>query len=139
MPGPVAKRSDQRRRTNKPDLPIATAAGAAKVPIPDVDPEWHPIARRWFESLAASGQAAFYEPSDWAQAAFIAEGMSRCLSAERMSAQMFASVDTASVRLMVTEGDRRRLKVELERARPQDVDEDAAVTAMDAWRERIGG
>ena len=37
----------------------------------------HPAARRWFESLAESGQSAFYEPSDWATAYVLAETMSR--------------------------------------------------------------
>jgi hypothetical protein len=139
MPGPVPKRSDQRRRTNTDGGQVTKAAAAVRVDVPDADEEWHPIAARWYRSLAGSGQSAFYEPSDWAMAFFIAEGMSRCLLAQKMSGQMFTSVAEASTRLLVTEGDRRRLRLELERhSAAGDVDEDAAVTQMDAWRERLG-
>lgn len=139
MPGPVPKRTDQRRRTNKPEIPVASAPSTQAVVAPDADLGWHPIAARWYESLARSGQAAFYEPSDWAHACLVTEAMSRMLYSDRLSAQMFASVDAASVRLMVTEGDRRRLRVELERRKPADEDEEAGVANMQEWRTRLGG
>ena len=139
MPGPVPKRSDVRRRVNKPEIEIATGGRGARVPVPAVDPEWHPIAARWFEALGESGQSEFYEPSDWAHAFLLTSVMSRMLFAERLSAQLFASVDTASTRLMVTEGDRRRLRVELERRKKVDEDEEAAVASMQEWRDRLGG
>lgn len=140
MPGPIPKRSDQRRRVNKPEIPIITAStGEGLAPMPEPDADWHPIARRWYEALGRSGQRCFYEPSDWAQACLVAEAMSRMLKADRMSAQMFAAIDGASTRLMVTEGDRRRLRVELERRKVVDEDEEAAVASMDEWRSRLGG
>ena len=80
MPGPVPKRSDVRRRVNKPEIEIATGGRGARVPIPAVDPEWHPIAARWFEALGESGQSEFYEPSDWAHAFLLTSVMSRTLS-----------------------------------------------------------
>lgn len=137
--GPVPKRSDQRRRANKPEVPIATAAGAAKVPVPVADEAWHPIARDYFEALRGSGQSAFYEPSDWAHAFLLCEAMSRMLSASRFSAQLFAAVDSASTRLMVTEGDRRRLRVELAREAAADPDEEAAAATVTDLRSRLGG
>ena len=140
MPGPIPKRSDVRRRVNKTEIPIATAsAGTEIVRPPKADPEWHPIAKRWYAALGKSGQAYFYEPSDWAQACLVAEAMSRMLHADRMSAQMFAAVDSASQRLLVTEGDRRRMRIELERRKVVDEDEEAAVASMDEWRSRLGG
>jgi hypothetical protein len=140
MPGPIPKRSDVRRRVNKPEIPIVSApTGGEPVEAPPADPQWHDIARRWYEALGRSGQSCFFEPSDWAHAALVAEAMSRMLTAERMSAQMFAAVDSSSVRLMVTEGDRRRLRVELERRRVVDEDEEAAVASLDEWRSRLGG
>ena len=76
--GPVPKRSDQRRRRNVPTKAVTrAAAGAALAVAPEADEGWHPVARRWFESLAASGQAVFYEASDWATAFVLAESMSR--------------------------------------------------------------
>jgi hypothetical protein len=45
--GPIPKRSDQRRRTNKPkpSQEIVTLQAARVVEIPDADPSWHPVAR----------------------------------------------------------------------------------------------
>ena len=134
---PLPKRSEDRRRRNAVEVDRAPAA--RRSPIPSGDRSWHPVARRWYAALRRSGQAAFYEPSDWAHATYIAEGMSRCLSAERMSGQLFSSVDSASVRLLVTEGDRRRLRLELQRADAGDADEDAAVADIAAYRDRLSG
>ena len=139
-PGPVPKRSDQRRTTAAPGLPVTKAdAGGSRVVCPDAEERWHPIARKWYEALAESGQSQFYEPSDWAHAALVTESMSRMLYADRLSAQMFSAIDAASVRLMVTEGDRRRARVELARTVIRDSDEDAAVASMAEWREKLGG
>ncbi len=137
--GPVPKRSDQRRRPNKPDMEISRRAGASTVPIPEASPDWHPIAARWYAALGESGQAVFFQPSDWAHAQFIAEAMSRLCFSERMSGQMFAAIDSASTKLMVTEGDRRRLRVELEAAQAVDEDAAAGVALMEEWREKLGG
>ncbi|MHD0009251.1 hypothetical protein ACQX2I_11800 [Corynebacterium diphtheriae] len=84
MPGPVPKRSDQRRRRNKDttglhivkDLPAT-----AKAKPPRVSPNWHPLMKDWFRSLKESGQSAFYEPSDWQTARLLAEVMSQELRA----------------------------------------------------------
>lgn len=136
--GPVPKRSDERRRRNQDDGPVTKAAGAVVVRQPAADRGWHPIAKRWFESLGRSGQVVFFEPSDWAQAVFVAESMSRLLSANRFSAQLFAAVESATARLMTTEADRRRLRIELEReAKGADPDEVAGVTSIAAWQAKL--
>lgn len=106
---------------------------------PAADRKWHPIARRWFESLKRSGQSAYYEPSDWAQAYVWAQILSGQLYAEKMSAMMLAAWDAASARLLVTEGDRRRMRLELERDTGTDKDEDAAVANMAAFRAKRAG
>jgi hypothetical protein len=137
--GPVPKRSDQRRRRNKLAVPIASAPGAPEVARPEADAEWHPIARDWYDSLARSGQSAFYEPSDWATARYVAEAMSRSLVAAKMSGQLFAAVMSASTVLLATEGDRRRLRIELERAAAKSDSPDEVVTELDAYRRRAAG
>lgn len=137
--GPVPKRSDQRRRRNKPDVPITQAAGAAVVPVPSVDESWHPIARDWFVSLGSSGQSAFYEPSDWQVARYVAQAMSENLSAGRFSAQLFAAVMAASTSLLVTEGDRRRLRLELSRRETVDPDAERADATVTDLMSRLGG
>ncbi|MFL1444044.1 phage terminase small subunit [Nocardiopsis protaetiae] len=135
MPGPVPKRSDQRRRRNKPaggDVTKAPSRGSPSAP--EADPGWHPIARDWFSSLAESGQAQFYEPSDWATARVWAELLSRQLESGRPSAQMIASWSAGATELLTTEGARRRARVELDKVPVVDEAAAAKVARMDAYR-----
>ena len=138
MGGPIPKRSDQRRRRNKPAVPITSAPGAASVPVPPADPAWVPAARRWYESLAASGQSVYFEPSDWATAVVWSEVLSRALSqGARPSAQLIAAWSAASNELLTTEGARRRARLELDRRGEVDSDAESAVAALDVYRRRL--
>lgn len=150
-PGPVPNRSDQRRRRNAPEVPIDTAPAAEDVEAPEPDMSWHPIALRWYQSLADSGQSHWYEPSDWALAYLIAESMSRDLKPQVVGVSIdgkavkatiplrgtsMSSYLKAMTALLVTEGDRRRLRIEL--SKPQvDDDEAAAVADLDEYRTRF--
>ncbi len=155
--GPPPKRSSQRRRTNTPAAgePIK-AAGAEVVEAPAGDPEWHPVALRWFESLAGSGQSKFYEPSDYAQAFVLAEAISRELSPQPI---VVGSGEWATVQmhempmkgatlsaflkgctdLLVSETSRRRAALELQRPATQaTTDEPAPVTSLASWKAGMG-
>lgn len=136
--GPIPKRTENRRRRNVPEGPgQATAPAAAAVEVPEPDPGWHPIAARWYTALGQSGQRIFYEPSDWAEAYLVAEAMHRMLAAEKISAMMLQTVNTASARLLTTEGDRRRVRIELERG--EATVDDTSVTAIADYRRALGG
>src|SRR5437764_335378 len=112
--GPVPTRSDQRRRQNKNPEGIATAkAPGVHADQPPADVSWHELARDWYESLATSGQARWYQPSDWQTARIWAEVLSRQLAGGRISAQMIAAWAGAATELLTTEGARRRARVEL--------------------------
>lgn len=154
--GPVPKRSNQKhghRSQAEKDL-VDHAPGAAEVPVPKANAKWHPIAKRWFESLATSGQATYYEPSDWAVAELIAESMSRdlrpqvvgmsetvrtdpesglsftqaepVLAAIPLKGASLAAYLKAFGALVATEGDRRRARIELERSKGGGGDGDVA-------------
>lgn len=134
--GPVPKRSDQRRRRNKADgVETVKAPSGVGIRTPAPDPEWHPIAREWFRSLAESGQAQFYERSDWATARYVGEAMSRNLLAGRFSAQLFAAVMSGMTELLTTEGARRRVRIELQR--PEDAEVPPEVAIMDDYRRNV--
>jgi hypothetical protein len=136
--GAVPKRSTQRRRVNKPEVPIVTGPAAPVVVRPESDPLWHAAAVRWYESLAESGQSQWFEPSDWAQAWVWAEFLSRALNqGERPSSQLIMAWSAGATELLTTEGARRRMRIELARAGTVDVDEDAAVSALDDYRARF--
>lgn len=152
--GPVPKRSTQRRRQNKESKP-EKAAGAKQVKPPEPHEKWHPAAKAWYESLAESGQSAFYEPSDWATAYLIAESISRDLKPQvvgvneetgeptmaviPMKGASLSAYLKAMTALMVTEGDRRRARLELERGGSDPAPKPAGVTALDEYRRRLAG
>lgn len=117
--------------------------------MPDPDPDWHPAATAWFESLGQSGQSVHYEASDWATAWLVAEAMSRELkpqglvykgevvSYESMTVRPSAlqSFLKAATALMATEGDRRRLRLELQQASEEEAPD---VSELDEFRRRRG-
>ncbi|MER5875453.1 hypothetical protein ACIBAC_11675 [Streptomyces sp. NPDC051362] len=141
--GPIPKRSEERRRRNKDDGPELIQAPAGQpedLPeLPEPSELWHPIATDWYLSLRESGQAAFYEPSDWAVARYVAELMSRGLSSDRPpNGQYVAALNSAMSSLLTTEGDRRRARMELERKKPGGP-KLASVSPLDSYRDIAGG
>lgn len=139
-PGPIPNRSenlsrkDNANRANRPPL----VKGVLKpVTIPEPDPEWHPIARMMWDSLARSGQSDFYQDSDWAYAYNACEELDKYKRAGRRSAQMFAALQSCWTNLMFTEGDRRRLRIELGEENPEA--EDASITAITALQDALKG
>jgi hypothetical protein len=136
--GPVPKRSDQRRRENKPEIAVAVAPASARAEMPPADEAWHDLARDMYCSLAVSGQSAFFEPSDWQAARLAAEATSRLLLSQRFSAVLLAAVNSMWSGLLMTEADRRRLRIEL--AKPKaDTAAAAAVADLDQFRARFSG
>lgn len=142
--GPIGKRSEERMghraKSEKDSITKAPSGPPAEVPdLPEPDEMWHPIARDWYLSLRESGQAAFYEPSDWAMARYVAELMSRGLDSDRApNGQYVAALNSAMSSLLTTEGDRRRARMELERKKPAGP-QLASVSPLDSYRDIAGG
>jgi len=143
--GPVGKRSEERmghRSKNEKDSITKAPSGAPDdLPdLPDPSPLWDPIARDWYLSLRESGQAAFYQPSDWAVARYAAELMSRVLDCSERgpNGQLVAALNSVMASLLTTEGDRRRARMELERKKPVGP-QLASVSPLDSYRDIAGG
>jgi hypothetical protein len=110
------------------DDELIARAEAGQIPA---DENWHPVALQWYESLATSGQRIYYQPSDWATAYMLAESLSRDFKPqfvgvnEETGEPIFQAIPLKGASLgaylkgfsalMATEGDRRRLQLELER------------------------
>ena len=122
MRGPVPKRSEDRVRRNKDTLATTKAAGAKKVSIPRCDSSWHPIAKRWYNSLKRSGQSASYEPSDWAYACLLAYELTVLLEEPKVRAAALQTIMAGMNDLLTTEGARRRMRLELERGETSGVE-----------------
>lgn len=130
--GPIPKPEAQRRRVNKPATPIShgVARGSTK---PDADRRfWHPVAAAWFDSLAESGQSDYYEPSDWQHATYVAELLTLSLIPPG-NAALVAQVQAGMATLLTSEGARRRLSLELDKATV--ATDDPRVAVMARYRE----
>lgn len=156
--GPIPKRSSERRRRNAvPGETRVTFEDEVKVPPPP--PKLHPIARRLYVALTESGQAEFFEPSDWEVARFAAELTSRALGKDHaylwrhwhqcddkkckceipdgeVNPKSIDAIWKLWQSLMMTETERRRARVEIERgvSEPED-----GPTALDAYRKMVQG
>jgi hypothetical protein len=153
--GPVGKRSEELRRRNKKPKP--DKAGGADVDvaqIPEPLDTWHAIAKQWYLSLEPSGQSEFYEPSDWAMAYLIAESISRDLKPQvvgineetgkpvkatiPLKGASLSAYLKAMTALLVSEGDRRRANIELQRGGGDEpAEKSAGVVALDAYRKQL--
>lgn len=153
--GPTPKRSDQRRRANKPAVPVVKASAVVITAPMRSSAKWHPVAKRWFDSLAKSGQSQFYTASDWATAYVIAEAMSRELKPQPVTVGRGDDAETIMVELppkgaslaawlkgmgslLVTEGDRRRVALELQQPKPS-TEGGGNVAWIDDARRRLHG
>lgn len=119
------------------------APGAEQVDIPPAG-DWSPQVVAFYNALAASGQSRFYEPSDWAMAHLACEYLDRSLpSSGEVNARALAEVNKMLRDLMVTEGARRKLHLELQR--PQGgwsslaEGDTPGVTAIEDYKNRITG
>lgn len=131
--GPVPKRSDQRiRRNTEGKTEKVAAIGAVTTPELGLE-DPHPIIQDLYRSLTESAQSRFYEPSDWQFARFTLHFANKLLTADRPSAQMLAAVNTMLSNLLVSEGDRRRVQLEVERTQAEGV----VVDVAEVFRQRL--
>lgn len=129
--GPVPKRSDRRIRRNKDGGEVERIeVSGGPVDPPPLGFVTHPVAEAWYESLAESGQARYFEPSDWQAARVVAHEVGRMLNAGKASGQMLAAVWSAMGDLLTTEAARRRVRMEIERGKAEDDGPNAAVIQL---------
>jgi hypothetical protein len=142
--GPVPKRTENRiKRGRRADgLDITTAPGAENIEMP-LPPEggpddWDDIVYEWYFSLAESGMARFYEPSDWMVAYITADWLNQLRKPQYVTMQTVGPNTTepyflrrpmsgsdmgaflrVCANLGLTEGDRRRMRIELTHVEPE--------------------
>lgn len=146
--GPVPNRSNDLSRdrdANRGGRPDITRGELRPVTIPDPDPDWHPIATMLWESLLNSGQSDFYQDSDWAMAFSLCDDLSYYKKPlkdrdgneyHKRSGQMLQTIYSAMSNLLVTEADRRRVRIEL--SAPEPAEDDAAVLVIADYKRNLG-
>lgn len=119
MPGPLPKRSDERTRResasdDKPPMKKGMAHSYKHWPAPNKD--WAKPVQQLFSSLGASGMNAFYEESDLAWARLLCDGLQEWYDSPsgRRSAMKLDVPLKHMASLGITEGERRKMRIELE-------------------------
>lgn len=135
--GPIPKPIDERlgHVTKAEEAEVdKIPALSGSVAAPELGLDLHPLAADWYASLAQSAQARFYEPSDWQVARIIAQSIHDYMADSKRSSMKFAATMAAMTSLLVTEGDRRRVRMEIDRTPPDRVASDAKVSVLDRYR-----
>ena len=88
----------------------------------------------FWEAIVSSAQAEYYEPSDYEFARFTLHFADGLLKSARPSAQMLQGVNSALSDLLVSEGARRRVRMEVERQKTNA----AVVDISEMFKERMG-
>lgn len=134
--GPVPKRDEERIRRNKPDEPTTVIQMIGQVGPPALGIENpHPLVQEMYDSLIESGQAKYFEPSDWQFARFTMVFVNDLLRTSRPSAVMLQTVNSMLADLLFTEAQRRRVRMEVERN--DNADGGKVLDVADIFRERF--
>lgn len=135
MPGPPPKPEHLRRRRNKPDVPTVRGVSGGEVRGPALTGRHSSLGKRFYEALRRSGQAQWYEASDWSAAELLVAAIDEF--AKKPSAAMLAAVNVGMRGLLVTEADRRRARIELERRVDPVSEQDAAISSLSEYRRGV--
>lgn len=135
MPGPAPKRDAERTRRADPKSGVARHGELRPVKIPPMDKDWHKRAKELYKSLKDSGQADYYQASDWAYARILCDYLTRWYQMPK--AMDGANIEAMMSKLGMTEGARRQiLRVELDL--PEEEKPDAELVAISGYRNVLG-
>lgn len=99
--------------------------------------QWDQNARRMWDALQKSEQTQYYEPSDWAVAANLMEDLTYYRGTPYRSGAQMQILQAAMSSLLITEGDRRRMQLDLHK----DMIEETGITAGDLevqrWQQQL--
>lgn len=119
LTGPVPKDPEERVRRNKTGedgIEVSTFQLDATVVIPSVTFQ-HPSIQRIWAGLKKSVNVKFFEPVDWAYAILALEQWEDELrSGKPMGAMKLQALTSMLERVIITAGDRRKLKIEVDRS-----------------------
>lgn len=124
--GPIGKRDEERIRRNIPEDPTVTVQMIGTVDIPELGDmshlgETHPLVTDMYESIKQSASVKYYEPTDWQFARLALYTLNQELIAaahngKPVGAMKLSAINQMLSALLLTEGDRRRARLEIERA-----------------------
>ena len=144
--GPIPKRDEERIRRNIPEDPTVTIQAIGVVEIPELgdvsfDGETHPLITDMYESIKQSAAVKYYEPTDWQFARLALHTLNAELVAARQQGRPIGAMKLSSINqmlsaLLLTEGDRRRVRLEIERA-PASKETGKVLDVTDMLKQRL--
>ncbi|ARQ94658.1 hypothetical protein MHAS_01169 [Mycolicibacterium hassiacum DSM 44199] len=144
--GPIGKRDEERVRRNINENPTETIQVIGPVEIPDLGDvshlgETHPLIEEMYESIKKSAAVKYYEPTDWQFARLALYTLNQELIAAQhqgkpIGAMKLTAINQMLSALLLTEGDRRRVRLEIERA-PADPTGGKVVDVTDVLKQRL--
>lgn len=109
-----------------------TKGEARQTTIPDPNPEWCKVAYGLWVAAQTSGQADFYQDTDWWMLYFACDQITYLYESGKRSPEFLKGILSMLTNLMFTEADRRKAHIEL--TEREDEAEDAAVAALADYR-----
>lgn len=144
--GPIGKRDEERVRRNTPDSPTATIQVIGPVRVPELgdisfEGETHPLVEELYESIRQSAAVKYYEPTDWQFARLALYTLNQELIYSRhlrkpVGAMKLTSINQMLSSLLLTEGERRRVRLEVERA-PENPTGGDVLNITDVLKQRL--
>lgn len=123
-PGPIPKRSSERTRTNQAGEDGITLKKGVALDYywPEPSEEWPEIVVDFYDSFKESGMQAFYQQTDIAQLRMACQLLSEEWGKPRRSAMIMAEAFKLLQGLGATEGERRQMKIELDKPVVEEVE-----------------
>jgi hypothetical protein len=116
MPGPIPKRSEERTRRNKTnESGIAVKKGeATPISWPHPAKHWDKSVKDLYQGMKKSGMAQFYQQAEVQWAWLACDELNEYRQRGGGAMKLQAVLSMFSQGLGITEGDRRRMQIELE-------------------------
>ena len=143
--GPIGKRDEERIRRNIPENPTETVQVIGTVIIPELGDvsyqgETHPLITEMYEAMKESAAVKFFEPTDWQFARLALYTLNQELIASQhygkpVGAMKLTAINQMLSALLLTEGDRRRARLEIERV--GNAQDGKVVDVTDMLRQRL--
>lgn len=145
--GPIGKRDEERVRRNTPDSPTESVSMIGPVEVPELGDishqgETHPLVTDMYESIKESAAVKFYEPTDWQFARLTLYTLNQELIAAKhqgkpVGAMKLTAINQMLSSLLLTEGERRRARLEVERTSADSGGSAQVVSMTDALKQRL--
>ena len=145
--GPIGKRDEERVRRNIPEDPTVTVLMPGKVEIPELGDishlgETHPLVIEMYDSMKRSASIKYFEPTDWQFARLALYTLNQELIAAQhngkpVGAMKLTAINQMLSALLLTEGDRRRARVEVERASSPEAGPGKVLSMTDMLKSRL--